>query len=120
MYTDDDIESAVEAGILTDDNATAFRGHVSERRGAPIVDDEHFRFITGFNDIFVVIACLLSLVSLAWIGADTVDGWVGGLLCVVAAWGLAEFFTRKRRMALPSIVLLVGFVGAGSQPLECF
>ena len=112
MYTDDDIESAVQTGILTDDNAVAFREHVSERRGAPIVDDEHFRFITGFNDIFVVIACLLSLVSLAWIGADTVDGWVGGLLCVVAAWGLAEFFTRKRRMALPSIVLLVGFVGA--------
>ena len=112
MYTDDDIESAVEAGILTDDNAAAFRGHVSERRGTPIVDDEHFRFISGFNDIFVVIACLLSLASLAWIGADTVDGWVGGLLCVVAAWGLAEFFTRKRRMALPSIVLLVGFVGA--------
>ncbi|SVB12999.1 uncharacterized protein METZ01_LOCUS165853, partial [marine metagenome] len=68
MYTDDDIESAVEAGILTDDNAAAFRGHVSERRGAPLVDDEHFRFITGFNYIFVVIACVLSLVSLAWIG----------------------------------------------------
>ena len=65
MYTDDDIESAVQTGILTDDNASAFREHVSERRGAPIVDDEHFRFITGFNDIFVVIACLLSLGSLA-------------------------------------------------------
>ena len=23
------------------------------------------------------------------------------------AWGLAEFFTRKRRMALPSIILLL-------------
>ena len=47
MYTDDDIESAVEAGILTDDSAAAFRGHVSERRDAPIMDDEHFRFISG-------------------------------------------------------------------------
>jgi hypothetical protein len=25
--------------------------------------------------------------------------------------GLAEFFTRKRRMALPSIILLLAFVG---------
>ena len=29
-----------------------------------------------------------------------------------AAWALAEYFTRQRRMALPSIVLLVIFVGA--------
>ena len=30
----------------------------------------------------------------------------------ISAWLLAEFFTFKRRMALPSIVLLVAFVGA--------
>jgi hypothetical protein len=30
----------------------------------------------------------------------------------VAAWLLAEFFTRKRRMALPSIVLLIVFAWA--------
>jgi hypothetical protein len=36
---------------------------------------------------------------------------VAGILVAAAAWGLAEFFTRKRRMALPSIVLLLAFVG---------
>jgi hypothetical protein len=30
----------------------------------------------------------------------------------LVAWGLAEFFTRMRRMALPSIVLLLTFAGA--------
>ncbi|EAQ30744.1 hypothetical protein NAP1_08190 [Erythrobacter sp. NAP1] len=34
-----------------------------------------------------------------------------GLLVAVTAWPLAEFFTRKRRMALPSILLLLAFVG---------
>ena len=34
-----------------------------------------------------------------------------GLLVAVAAWPLAEFFTRRRRMALPSILLLLAFVG---------
>ena len=29
----------------------------------------------------------------------------------VASWGLAEFFTRRRRMALPSLMLLFAFVG---------
>jgi hypothetical protein len=34
----------------------------------------------------------------------------GGLLVAAAAWGLAEFFTRRRRMALPSILLLLAFI----------
>ncbi len=34
-----------------------------------------------------------------------------GLFVAVAAWGLAEFFTRQRRMALPSILFLLAFVG---------
>ena len=33
------------------------------------------------------------------------------LAVAVTSWGLAEYFTRQRRMALPSIVLLLAFVG---------
>lgn len=36
---------------------------------------------------------------------------VSGLFVAIAAWPLSEFFTRKRRMALPSILLLLAFVG---------
>ncbi len=36
---------------------------------------------------------------------------LAGLLVAATAWPLTEFFTRKRRMALPSIILLLGFVG---------
>lgn len=36
---------------------------------------------------------------------------LAGLSVAAAAWPLAEFFTRKRRMALPSILLLLAFVG---------
>ena len=42
---------------------------------------------------------------------DALQGCFAGLLVAVAAWPLAEFFTRKRRMALPSIILLLAFVG---------
>jgi 8-oxo-dGTP pyrophosphatase MutT (NUDIX family) len=76
----------------------------------PAVDEEHFRLVTGFNDFFVVIACALLLLALKWIGEE-IAPWLGALSLAGAAWLLAEFFTRKRRMALPSIVLLLAFVG---------
>jgi len=79
-------------------------------RQTPAVDEEHFRLVTGFNDIFVVIACVLLLLALKWIGEEAAP-WLGTLALAGAAWLLAEFFTRKRRMALPSIVLLLAFVG---------
>jgi len=110
MYSDEELSSAVEAGIMTEAVATAFREHSAQNRSLPAVDEEHFRLITGFNDIFVVIACLLLLVSVTWIGSS-VHILLGSGLQAMTAWGLAEFFTRKRRMSLPSIVLLLAFVG---------
>ncbi|MEM6493340.1 MAG: hypothetical protein AAF650_03075 [Pseudomonadota bacterium] len=40
------------------------------------------------------------------------QGALAGLLIAGAAWPLAEFFTRQRRMALPSILLLLAFVAS--------
>ncbi len=111
MYSEDDIASAIKAEILTEETAKAFRSHVAQLRITPAVDEEHFRLITGFNDIFVVIACSLLLTSVNWIGA-TLAPWFGAFSSAVVAWFLAEFFTRKRRMALPAIVLLLAFIGS--------
>jgi hypothetical protein len=110
MYSEEDLDSAVAAGVLTQETAEAFRAYAARLHDAPAVDEEHFRLVTGFNDIFVVIACVLLLAALAGIGAS-VAGWVGAFAVAVAAWLLAEFFTARRRMALPSIVLLLAFVG---------
>lgn len=110
MYNDSDLESAVAAGALSADAAAAFRAHIASQRATVLVDEESFRFITGFNDIFVVIAIALLLLSVGWIGMSIHPSLSGGAIAA-ASWGLAEFFTLKRRMALPSIVLLLGFVG---------
>ncbi|SNS07306.1 hypothetical protein SAMN06295912_101167 [Sphingomonas laterariae] len=116
MYTDGDIDSAVRAGIMPPATASAFRDFVAGQRHAPLVDEEHFRLITGFNDIFVTIAAVLLLVAVAWIGnAVPVPRIPEGpnalspALVAATAWGLAEYFTRRRRMALPSILLLLAF-----------
>jgi MFS family permease len=111
MYSEDDLSSAVAAGVLSEASAEAFRAHVEQRLRSSAVDEEHFRLVTGFNDIFVVIACVLLLASLAGIGASYASH-VGSAAVAVAAWLLAEFFTRRRRMALPSIVLLLAFAGS--------
>lgn len=117
MYSDNDLERAVAAGAITPEAAGALRRFVAEQAPAPVVDEEQFRLVSGFNDIFVAIASVLLLVALAWIGYEIgprlEDGpsFMSGLLIAVASWGLAEFFTRRRRMALPSILLLLAFAG---------
>ena len=110
-YADDDIDAAVAAGAINAESAAAFRAFVETRRGAPATaDDEQFRLVTGFNDIFVSIALALVLIALAWLGSRS-SALVGGGLVAAVSWVLAEFFTARRRMALPSILLLLSWVG---------
>lgn len=109
MYTDDDLDAAVAAGVLPAQAAAALRAFVAQRKSAKGADEEHFRLLTGFNDVFVAVAAVLILVAIAML-ASRPDGLAGGLVAA-ASWAMAEYFTRRRRMALPSILLLLGFVG---------
>ena len=70
MYNDDDVQQAVQAGILDDQTAQAFKDFVAQQRQFPVVDEENFRLVSGFNDIFVVIAAALLLGSLGLLGGD--------------------------------------------------
>lgn len=118
MYSEADLQSAVAAGALSHESAEALRLHVTGSRDAPSVDEEHFRLITGFNDIFVTIAAVLLMAAVGGIGQSIVPGLAGALVAL-SAWGMAEYFTRQRRMALPSIVLLIGFAGGlAAAPIE--
>lgn len=110
MYSESDLESAVAAGALSPQAVAALRAHVSTARSTPMVDEENFRLLSGFNDIFVAIAGVLLLVGGAWLGGE-IHPAVGSAVVAVLSWGLAEYFTRVRRMALPSIVFLLSFVG---------
>lgn len=116
MYTEDDLRTAVASGAISAEAADALRESVRQSRDMPATDEEHFRLISSFNDIFVTIAAGLLLVAMAGIGQVFTPNAEGpppfsGVLIAGAAWAMAEYFTRKRRMALPSIVLLLAFVG---------
>lgn len=110
MYTDQDLDAAVAAGVLSSQTATEFRSFLTQRHPASGPDEEAFRLLSGFNDIFVAIASSLLLAAVWSIGGSIAPGFAG-LSCATVSWGLAEFFVRKRRMALPAILLLVAFVG---------
>lgn len=110
MYSEQDLRDAVAGGAISADAADALRNHVAHMRRMPVSDEENFRLVNSFNDIFVTIAAVLLLVAMAGIGSSIVPG-LAGVLVAGAAWFMAEFFTKRRRMALPSIVLMLAFVG---------
>jgi hypothetical protein len=110
MYTDEDLDYAVKQGIFSAASVAKFRTALASSKDTSSVDEENFSLLSGFNDIFVVIACLLLLFSALWV-VQTVNESLGLLVFCLLAWGLAEFFVRKRKLALPAIVLLLSFVG---------
>lgn len=110
MYNDDDLNRAIDAGIFSVEDVTAFRRSVDSATQSTSVDEEHFKLIGGFNDIFIVIACGLLLFS-SFSVLETVNSSLGHLVFSLLSWGLAEFFVLKRKMALPAIMLLIAFVG---------
>jgi len=115
MYTDEDLNLAVEKGIFTDSSVAQFRHLLSSERNSPAVDEENFKLVGGFNDIFVVIACLLLLFSSLWVVEFMSQSTsVGFLVFTMIAWGLSEIFVKQRKMALPAIVLLLTFIGGFS------
>jgi hypothetical protein len=60
--------------------------------------------------VFVVIASALLIASLAWLGFSITPP-LGGVAVAVSSWGLAEYFVKQRKMALPAIALLLSFLG---------
>ena len=111
MIEDRDLDAAVAAGVLdagTRERLVAFARDY--RRGVSGPDEEQFRLLTGFNDIFVTIAVGLLLFAVGALAGQVAPA-LGAAAVAALSWGLAEYFTRARRMALPSIVLLLTFVG---------
>ncbi|MGE4480331.1 hypothetical protein [Acidocella sp.] len=104
MYSESDLDEAVRHGVLSAGDVARFRAHVAAHRQSPAVDEEYVRLLSGFNDIFVSIA--IALVAIATY-ILTGSALTRGVAMIAEAWLLAEYFTRQRHMALPSILLLL-------------
>src|SRR5256885_8710788 len=125
MYSQQELDDAVASGVITADAANALRAYIENQRTTAIPDEEQFRLVTGFKDILLCIAAAILLVAVGWIGqsigqstglyindhGETGPSFLAPLAIAATSWGLALFFTARRRMALPSILLLLAFVG---------
>ena len=100
------LQKAIADGLLTADLADLLRA--VESADMTPDDPEQLRFISGFGDFLVVIGIILFTVGTGFL-VGMAAPWVGGLMFALATWGVAEYFTRKRRIALASIVSALFF-----------
>ena len=73
-------------------------------------EQEHLRLVSGYNDIFVGIACIITFVSLSTLIEET---YLGQILVLGTAFGLAWYFVRLQRMRFSGIVISTAIAISG-------
>lgn len=108
----DDLRAAVASGILDEAQASKLMILSDQRQGYRanmIGDDEPFELFKGFAEIFVTVGLVLLMSGL--LGLSAIFGEIALLpiVAMILSVALALYFTRKRRMSLPSIALCISF-----------
>ncbi|HXW20759.1 MAG TPA: hypothetical protein VEK35_09670 [Roseiarcus sp.] len=109
MVSDRALDLAISQQIITEEQANRLRALDATDSEA---DPERLRFVSGFGDLFVALGVGLFLLPAGLIANRLASPLVAWLTVAALAWLLAEFFTRRRRVALPSIVLIIVFMGS--------
>lgn len=115
MMTPEDLRAAVAAGIISEAQAASLSALANDRAGKRASlpsEDEPFEFFRGFSEIFISVGLVILLSGvtalLAAFGGFALLTLVP-LACAAIAWWWAGYFTLKRRMTLPSMVLATAF-----------
>lgn len=126
--TKDDLRAAVASGMITEAQAASITVLAQDRAGARAHMsglDEPFELFKGFNEIFIIIG--LSILYAGWAGLSGISLFTSsapgplaivlGLISLVVCCGLAGYFTLKRRMIGPSILLTILFALSSLQTI---
>ncbi len=124
----DDLRAAVASGMISEAQAASITVLAQERAGTRAYmgpSDEPFELFKGFNEIFIVIG--LCILYAGWMGISGLSlitsGKPGnlaillGVISLAVCCGLASYFTVKRRMIAPSILLAGLFAVSSVQTL---
>ncbi|MBN9281262.1 MAG: hypothetical protein J0H37_03165 [Hyphomicrobium denitrificans] len=115
----EDLKAAVEAGVIDAAQAEKLKAMRAGSAGVgpdgepAIADEERFRFLNGFNDVFLTIGVLL--VAGAVLAATSTTffglGWAATMAVGAAVfWALSEILVGRLRAVLPGMVLSILFV----------
>lgn len=113
--TPEDLRAGVQAGIVTEAQAASLTALMQSRAGhraALPAEDEPFEFFRGFSEIFITVGLIILMAGvtgvIALAGGFLVPTLVPAAVAVIA-WLWARYFTLRRRMNLPSMVLAIAF-----------
>ena len=108
MITKDDLAAAVSDGLLTELQAADLIARAENRAGDADGDDERFRFLNGFNDVFIALGiALIAAAFFTFMFVSQARGVVVAVIAVAVMWGLAEIVIRKFRAVLPAIFISI-------------
>jgi len=123
----DDLRAAVGAGVISEAQAASLTQLADQRRGyrtATMDIDEPFELFKGFNEIFIVVGLIILYAgwsALTGISIFTSNSAAGsamltyGIIQALVTAAFAYYFTLKRRMVGPSILLSLALGQAGIQ-----
>lgn len=117
----DDLRAAVSAGMISEAQAASITKLSDERRGyraATAKIDEPFELFKGFNEIFIVVG--LIILYTGWTTITGIAAFTGsndkgssfllfGVVQLITVAVMTYYFTTKRRMIAPSILLSIFF-----------
>ena len=109
MLKQKDLEAAISAGIISEEQADQLNDFAASRRkarGFAAGRDERFRLLGGFNDFFVAIGVVLLALGV-WFGASNFKEPAAYIVGIFIMWGLAEYLTARMRLTAPSIVISI-------------
>lgn len=121
MMTPDQIKAALKAGIIDKEQAANMLANdlplaskpsaqtAADADIAMIGNEDNMRFVRSFSDVFIAIG-----IALLCLGLGSFAGISGGGLAFIGAalavWALSEYFGKKRRAHLPTVVLALAFL----------
>ena len=110
--TPEQITKALEAGIITEDQAKAMRS-IAEKTtntdAAVIGNEDDMRFLRSFSDVFISIGVGLFALGLSAIAA-IFGGGISFIGAAVVMGFMAEYFGRKRRAHAPTLITALAFL----------
>lgn len=109
--TPEQIEKALDAGIITKQQAKAMgaTGPLATSVESTIGQEDNMRFLRSFSDVFIGLGLIILMLGLS--GLVAMSG--GGALFLAAAIGvavLADYFGRKKRAHFPTLILALTFL----------